>query len=159
MLCLRHCGCQNDNGTRKTTLPSPFSLLVYVYVHVHTGCECSKDKTSSFSIFEKWVNAFVFTFPCLLFIQERIVIVKMKRLLSYFIYEKVIVLENVSYFRKIGKILWKRKIGGEVISRAISFPPTIATYFPHPVFHCRKTILATRASVPSRVYCATSAPT
>lgn len=79
--------------------------------------------------------------------------------LSLFADEKVIVLENVSYFRKIGKILWKRKIGGEVISRAISFPPTIATYFPHPVFHCRKTILATRASVPSRVYCATSAPT
>lgn len=56
----------------------------------------------------------------------------MKRLLSYFIYEKVIVLENVStgsYFRKIGKILWKRKIGGEVISRAISFPPTYPNVF------------------------------
>lgn len=84
------------------------------------------------------------------------IIVQLLFHLSLFADEKVIVLENVSYFRKIGKILWKRKIGGEVISRAISFPPT---YFPHPVFHCRKTILATRASVPSRVYCATSAPT
>ena len=72
------------------------------------------------------------------------IIVQLLFHLSLFADEKVIVLENVSYFRKIGKILWKRKIGGEVISRAISFPPTI---------------LATRASVPSRVYCATSAPT
>lgn len=29
--------------------------------------------------------------------------------LSLFADEKVIVLENVSYFRKIGKILWKKK--------------------------------------------------
>lgn len=126
------------------------------------GVNARRTKRALLRFLKSELTLSFFTFPCLPFIQERIVIVKMKRLLSYFIYEKVIVLENVStgsYFRKIGKILWKRKIGGEVISRAISFPPTIATYFPHPVFHCRKTILATRASVPSRVYCATSAPT
>lgn len=57
------------------------------------------------------------------------IIVQLLFHLSLFADEKVIVLENVSYFRKIGKILWKRKIGGEVISRAISFPPTYPNVF------------------------------
>lgn len=59
------------------------------------------------------------------------------------------------FFGKERKKLLEGIIGGEIISL---FPPTIRIFLvPRAtLFHCQKTILATRANVPSRVYCATS---